>query len=270
MNDFKKRKVLVVGGASGFGLGCARELLRRGAHVAIGDVNPVSLRKAAAQLKSSRLVTIAMDVTSTSSVKKAVATCARRLGGLDTLVNSAGILAITPFEEVTEKEWDRILAVNLKGVFLCCQAASPLLRKSGRGRIVNISSDAGKIGFPFITPYSAAKAGMIGLSRAIAAEVARDGVTVNCLCPVGAPDTAMGQWGLAWKMKRSGLSAEEIKAQTGQSNPIQRNCTVEDVTNAILFFVSDESGFLTGQALDVDGGSINMRGLPGAAREKKL
>ncbi len=269
MNNFKNRKVLVVGGASGFGLGCARELLKRGARVAIGDVNQASLRKAAGQLKNARLVTVAMDVTSLSSVRKAVAKCARRLGGLDTLVNSAGILAITPFEEVSEKEWDRILSVDLKGVFLACQAASPLLRKSGRGRIINISSDAGKIGFPFIAPYSAAKAGMIGMSRSIGAELARDGVTVNCICPVGAPDTAMGQWGLAWKMKRSGLSAEEIKAQTGQGNPIQRNCTVEDVTNAILFFISDESGFLTGQALDVDGGSINVRGLPGASKATK-
>ena len=111
-----------------------------------------------------------MDVSSGSSVRSAVTKCAAEFGGLDGLINSAGIIQVTPLAEVSEAEWDRVLAVNLKGAFLCSQAAAPLLCKSSRGRIVNIASDAAKIGFPLICHYTAAKAGLAGLGRGLAAE----------------------------------------------------------------------------------------------------
>jgi NAD(P)-dependent dehydrogenase (short-subunit alcohol dehydrogenase family) len=183
-------------------------------------------------------------------------------------VNSAGIIEVTPLAEISEEEWDRILAVNLKGAFLCSQAAAPLLCNSARGRIVNISSDAAKIGFPLICHYTAAKAGLAGLSRGLAAELASRGITVNTVCPVGAPETGMGQQLLRWKTKKSGQTEQQVRAAAARGNPIGRNCEVADVVNAVLFILSSASSFLTGQSLDVDGGLINVHGLPGVARHE--
>ena len=151
-------------------------------------------------------------MTSGESVRAAVAACEDAFGGLDALVNSAGVIRFTPLDEITEAEWDLVVGVDLKGVFLCCQAAAPLLRKSGRGRIVNLSSDAGKIGFLLISTYVTAKHGVIGLTKTLAAELAPDRVTVNCICPVGTPETTMGQDVLAAKIATTGATAEQIMA----------------------------------------------------------
>jgi meso-butanediol dehydrogenase / (S,S)-butanediol dehydrogenase / diacetyl reductase len=263
MGDFDGVKVLITGGASGFGLACAKRLIECGASVVAGDIDKANLRRAEKFLDSSRARVMELDVSRAASVRAAVSACASELGGLDCLVNSAGIIRVAPLEEVSEEEWDRVLAVNLKGAFLCAQAAAPWLIKSGRGRIVNIASDAAKIGFPLICHYTAAKAGLAGLGRGLAAELAVYGVTVNTVCPVGAPDTGMGQQLLRWKAEKSGLSEGQVRAAAAAGNPISRNCEVTDVVNAVLFFLSSGSDFLTGQSLDVDGGRVNVRGLPG-------
>ncbi|MEX0643137.1 MAG: SDR family oxidoreductase [Pirellulales bacterium] len=267
--DFDGVRFLITGAASGFGLACAAELIRQGAKVAIGDVNAAALRQAETVLNTSRAMSIEMDVSSAGSVRKAVERCVAEFDGLDGLVNSAGIIQVTPLAEVSEEEWDRILAVNLKGAFLCSQAAAPLLCKSARGRIVNISSDAAKIGFPLICHYAAAKAGLAGLGRALAAELALHGVTVNTVCPVGAPDTGMGQQLLRWKTQNSRQTEQQVRTAAARGNPIGRNCVVADVVNAVLFFLSSASSFLTGQSLDVDGGLVNVHGLPGVTRPEK-
>jgi len=267
--DFDGVKVLVTGGASGFGLGCAKELLRCGARVAICDNNSTQLREVKASLKSAGGLAIDMDVTSAESVRKGFAMCATEFGGLDGLVNSAGIIRVAPLVEVTEQEWDQVLSVNLKGAFLCAQAAVPLLCKSSRGRIVNIASDAAKIGFPLICHYAASKAGLAGLGRALAAELACLGITVNTICPCGAPDTGMGQQLLQWKAQKSGQTEQQVRAAAAQGNPVGRNCEVSDVVNAVLFFLSSAASFLTGQSLDVDGGRVNVQGLPGVSRREK-
>ena len=260
-------RALVTGGASGFGLGVARALLDEGASVAIGDVHAGRLDEAAEALgRGDRLLPIALDVTSGDSVRAAVAACESAFGGLDALVNSAGIIRFTPLDEITEEEWDLVVGVDLKGVFLCSQAAAPLLRKSGRGRIVNLSSDAGKVGFPRITTYVAAKHGVIGLTKSLAAELAPDRVTVNCICPVGTPDTTMGRDVLAAKVAATGETDERIMAAAAANVPIGRNSTTADVVNAVMFLLSDASGFITGATIDVDGGLINtapVRGVTG-------
>jgi NAD(P)-dependent dehydrogenase (short-subunit alcohol dehydrogenase family) len=263
MDDFDGVRILITGGASGFGLACAKALLDQGAKVAIGDINDAQLRQAETMLASSRALAIELEVSSAESVRTAVAKCASKFDGLDGLVNSAGIIQVSPLAEVSEDEWDHVLAVNLKGAFLCSQAAAPLLCKSNRGRIVNIASDAAKIGFPMICHYTAAKAGLAGLGRGLAAELATYGITVNTVCPVGAPDTGMGQQLLKWKTAKSGLTEQQVRAAAAQGNPIGRNCEVGDVVNAVLFFLSSASSFLTGQSLDVDGGLVNVHGLPG-------
>ena len=261
------RRALVTGGASGFGLGVARALLEQGASVAIGDVHRGRLDEAAGSLgRGERLLPIEMDVTSRDSVRAAVAACEEAFGGLDALVNSAGVIRFTPLDEITEEEWDLVVGVDLKGVFLCCQAAAPLLRRSGRGRIVNLGSDAGKIGFPRISTYVTAKHGVIGLTRTLAAELAPDRVTVNCVCPVGTPDTTMGQDVLAAKISSTGATAEQIMAATAANVPVGRNGATADVVNAVMFLLSDASDFITGTTIDVDGGLINtapVRGVRG-------
>jgi NAD(P)-dependent dehydrogenase (short-subunit alcohol dehydrogenase family) len=269
MREYDGVNILITGGANGFGLACAKALLDQGAKVAICDINASQLRRAETMLNSAHALPIEMDVSSASSVRMAVAKCVSVFGSLDGLVNSAGVIRVAPLAEVSEAEWDHVLGVNLKGAFLCSQATAPLLCKSSRGRIVNIASDAAKIGFPLICHYTAAKAGLAGLSRGLAAELASRRVTVNTVCPVGAPDTGMGQQLLRWKTEKSGMTEQQVRAAAAQGNPIGRNCEVGDVVNAVLFFLSSASSFLTGQSLDVDGGLVNLHGLPGVSQRAK-
>lgn len=262
-NDPEPRRALVTGGASGLGYAVAKALLTKGASVTIGDVDETALAAAVKTLESKRLTALKLDVTSRDSVRSVVSRTVEKFGGLDTLVNSAGVIDFTPLEEISEEEWCRVVNVDLKGVFLCCQAAAPHLRASGRGRIVTISSDAGKKGVALISSYCASKFGVIGFSRAIAGELAPYGVTVNCVCPIGVASTRMGEKVLDWLAGHTGDSKSRILASRAQGIPLGRMPTAEDVVNAIMFFIADESAYLTGEALDVDGGMLNTSLIPG-------
>lgn len=169
------RRVLVTGGASGFGLAIARTLLAQRAQVAIGDIDSEQLQEATRSLdKDDDVLPLELDVTSPVSVQSAVEACQETFGGLDTLINSAGVIHFAPLSEIREADWDRVVDIDLKGPFLCSQAAAPLLCKSGqRGRIVNIGSDAAKIGCPMILSYCAAKFGVVGLTNGKLARQAR-------------------------------------------------------------------------------------------------
>ena len=257
-NRSNPRRVLVTGGADGFGLATARALLDRGHQVGIGDVDSRKLERASRTLNHPHLLPIGLDVTSRQSARAAVEACRTGFGGLDALINSAGVIHMTPLDEITEKEWNHVIDVDLKGTFLCSQAAAPLLRRSGRGRIVNLGSDAARIGCPQIVPYCAAKFGVVGLTKSLAAELAADGVTVNCVSPVGVSTTGMGRSVLQRKIELSGQAPEEILAATAAEIPLQRNPTTADIVHAILFFLSEESAFLTGVVLDVDGGMLSI------------
>ncbi|HKZ92795.1 MAG TPA: SDR family oxidoreductase [Candidatus Limnocylindrales bacterium] len=257
------RKALVTGGGSGFGLEIARRLVDARARVAVMDISEPGLQAAAEELGPA-LLPIRADVRDAGQVADAVRLAAERFDGLDTLVISAGIIHIKPLAEVSEADWDLTLDVNLKGAFLAMQAAAPYLVASGpgRGRIVAISSDAGKRGFSWIQAYTASKFGLLGLVESVAVELAGSGVTVNAACPVGAPTTAMGRQVLDFKMRATGKAAVDIVAAAAKTNPLGRNATEGDVAAAVTFFISDEAAFLTGVALDVDGGA-HLGFLPG-------
>lgn len=258
-----RRRALVTGGASGLGYGVAAALLHAGAQVAIGDLNQERLDATSASLENSSLLSLHLDVTSKHSVQGAVDRCVSEFGGLDTLINCAGIFSLRRFQEIPEDDWDRMMAINLKGVFLCCQAAAPHLCQSGRGRIVTLSSDAGQKAYPMISAYCASKFGVIGFSQAIAGELAPYGVTVNCVCPIGITSTAMGQQVLDVLVKATGKSAAELLRDREQSVPLGRMARVEDVVNAVLFFLKEESSFLTAETLNVDGGVLGTGLVPG-------
>ena len=257
------RKALVTGGASGFGLEIARRLHSAGSHVALVDLAGDKLARARAELGGKTLA-LSADVRSPDAVRGAVQSAVDAFGGLDTLIVSAGVIHIKPLEQVSESDWDLTLDVNLKGAFLTAQAAADHLRVSGRGRVVAISSDAGRRGFAWIQAYNASKFGLIGLVESLAVELAPERVTVNCVCPVGCPTTGMGQEVLDWKIRRADATAEEIMSATARTNPLGRNATQSDIADAVMFFVSDEADFLTGVALDVDGGA-HLGFFPGAS-----
>jgi NAD(P)-dependent dehydrogenase (short-subunit alcohol dehydrogenase family) len=254
--DFSPRRLaLVTGGASGIGLGVAERLVGLGAEVAIADL-PAALDRLDEAARG-RFVPIAMDVTDDASVVVGVASATRQLGGLDTVVNCAGVFQFRAIEAITTAEWDWILDVNLRGTFLVMREAMPHLKASGRGRVVNIASDAGKRGWPLIGAYVASKFGVVGLTQAIAAEVAPDGVRVNAVCPATVSETGMGQVVLAQKVELGyGDTAAEVLERGAASFPLKRLGRVHDVVEAVMFLISESSGWITGESINVDGGSL--------------
>jgi meso-butanediol dehydrogenase/(S,S)-butanediol dehydrogenase/diacetyl reductase len=246
------RTALITGGASGFGLATARRLAELGARVVIADISDEQLERA--RSLDPRLVTMRLDVTDAREVSAVVAAAQHELGGIDTLVLSAGVIHVKPLAEVTERDWDTTLDINLKGAFLVAQAAAPALRASGRGRVVAISSDAGKRGYPWIQAYAASKFGLIGLIESLAVELSPDRVTANCVCPGSCPTTGMGRSLTAWKAEQAGISLEEMLDRMGASFPLGRPVSEDDVVGAIEYLLSDQASFITGVSLDVDGG----------------
>jgi NAD(P)-dependent dehydrogenase (short-subunit alcohol dehydrogenase family) len=249
------RRALVTGGASGLGLGAAHRLQQAGAAVAVADL-PAALDRLGADAAAG-LVKIPMDVTDDASVAAGVAAAAKALGGLDTLVNSAGVFQFRRLEAIATAEWDRILDVNLRGTFLAMREAMPHLKASRRGRIVNISSDAGKTGFPLLAAYCASKFGVVGLTQAVAVEVAPEGVRVNAVCPGTIAETGMGRVVIEQKIELGyGKSEEEVVRRGADSFPLRRVGTIADVVEAILFLISEGSGWITGESINIDGGSL--------------
>ncbi|QYB00187.1 SDR family oxidoreductase (plasmid) [Rhodococcus sp. USK10] len=252
------RRVFVTGGASGMGREIARKLRAEGAQVAIGDLPGPQLASA----DDDGLIGVECDVTDVAGVHAAVGQAVEALGGLDTLVLSAGIIHIKPIAEVAEADWDRLMAVNLRGAFFCIQAAAPTLQASSRGVIVAIGSEAGRTGSPLVHAYAASKAGLHSVVQSAAAELA-PGVRVNAVAPVSTPGTGMGRDILNWKTARTGRSDDEVLASVAQTFPLQRACTPADVADVVMFLVSDHASYMTGQIVDVDGGAALHR-IPGA------
>lgn len=246
------RKALVVGGASGFGLATARKLHALGVAVAIADINAAQLEAAAATMPG--IFTCAMDVTDRQSVQDGVEAAREALGGLDTLVNSAGVFRYKAFADLSQKDWDWMMNINLRGTMFTCQAALPAINASGRGRIVSISSISGLRGGPMFSDYAASKFGVIGLMQSIALEVGMHGTTVNCICPGSVPTTGMGADISREKQQMRGADAAQVAAQDAADTPMRRLGTASEIADSVLYLVSDSAAWITGHALVIDGG----------------
>ena len=256
------RKALITGGASGFGREVARRLGEAGARIALLDIDLERAAATAAGLPGEGHLGVGADVRSLEQTATAVGGAAEALGGIDTVVISAGVFTMGPIEQISEADWDRTIEINLKGAFTTLRAAAAPLRASGRGRVVTIASDAGRRGFPTQSAYVSSKFGLVGFTESIAAELAPDGVHVNGVCPVYCPTTTMGGEVVEAKVERDSKDADAVIASAAATNPLGRNATEGDVADAVLFLISEQASFLTGVLLDVDGGA-RLGSVPG-------
>ncbi len=251
--NFTDKRVLVTGSSRGIGFAVAEAFVDAGARVAINGRTEQSVGAAIGRLNGrGRLVAAPGDVGTVPGCESVVKTATDAFGGLDILVNSAGIGAGRPIEDSDEAMWDAHIDVNLKGTFFCCRAALPALRTS-KGNIVNIASDAGLMGVPGITVYCASKGGVVNMTRAMALEVAPD-VRVNCVCP-GYVDTDM--------IRRDHIDKKDDPAAAEHRMmdyaPMKRIGTPPEISQAVLYLASCEARFVTGAALAIDGGTTAGR-----------
>lgn len=238
---------VVTGGGRGIGKAIALRFAREGADIAIIDVLGENAEAVAKEVRTlgRRVVVKVADVSDFQAIRAATAEIASELGRIDVLVNNAGVEKRAPFLEIDPKDWQRQLDVNLTGTFYCSQAAAPEMAKHGYGRIINVSSVAGLIGPIDLAAYGASKAGVIGLTRAAALDLADFGVTVNAIAP-GPIETELmlGAW-----------TAEALRERP-QHGAIARFGTVDEIAHTALFLASPDSGFITGVTVSADGGAV--------------
>ena len=246
---------IVTGGAGGIGAAISQNFAQEGARVVIADrdLTTAEVTQQAIERAGGRALAIQVDVTKRTEVERLVQRGLDAFGQLDILVNNAGITSIHPFTAISEDEWDRVLAVNAKGTFLCCQLVAPVMIARKFGRIINISSQAGITGQAYMAHYVASKFAVVGLTQALALELGPHGITVNAVCP-GDVATDMQVQVLEGLSALRGMSREALVAQSIQRCPLGRLETPQDVAEAVLFLASQAAGFITGEALNVSGG----------------
>jgi 3-oxoacyl-[acyl-carrier protein] reductase len=240
------RVAIVTGGGGGLGEGICGSLATAGAAVAAVDVAREEAERVAERVSSggARCIAVEADVSDKGCVEAMVENVVGEFGGVDILVNNAAIYPLRPWTEIEEEEWDRVLAVNLKGYFLCARAAFPHMRDRGHGRIVNVASITFFIGWSGFLDYVSSKGAVIGFTRTLAREVGPDGVTVNAISPGAFPTAA----------ERVHPDQEALNTRILEQQCLKRRGTPEDVGNLVTFLASDAASFITGQTVMIDGG----------------
>jgi 3-hydroxybutyrate dehydrogenase len=253
------KHALVTGGARGIGAACARALLARGARVTLAGRDAAALTAAQASMQASaqdaQVATQVLDVADEDSVRAGFAAAVERFGRIDILINNAGQAAAAPFVKTEAALWRRMLDVNLTGTFHCTQAALPAMLEAKWGRVVNVASTAGLTGYRYAAAYTAAKHGVVGLTRALALEVATKGVTVNAVCP-GYTETDIVRDAVANIVAKTGRSEDEARAELAAGNPQKRLVQSDEVANAVVWLCLAESAAMNGQSIAVAGGEV--------------
>ncbi|WP_407165348.1 SDR family NAD(P)-dependent oxidoreductase [Bradyrhizobium sp. ORS 111] len=245
----------ITGAGSGIGAATAIALAKAGVRVSIAGRRMEALQATAALLGDRAGAIVAIDVTDAAAVTKGVAQIEAGAGPIDILVNNAGKAASAPFDKTDTALWSDMLASNLSSVFLVTHSVLPGMAQRGRGRVINVASTAGLTGYAYVSAYVAAKHGVVGLTRALALEYARRGVTVNAVCP-GYTDTPLVADAAANIVAKTGRSEREARAALAKVNPMQRLVTPEEVADAVLWLASEGASSINGQAVAVAGGEV--------------
>ncbi len=252
---FDGRVALVTGAGRGLGRGIALALAREGADLAIVDVYLADGTAKEVEKIGRRELTIEADVSKNNEVEHAVEETLKNLGKIDILVNNAGIARIASVIDMKEEDWDATFGVNVKGVFLFCKAVAKHMIRQGSGRIINVASDAGKTGEPFLAAYSASKFAVIGFTQAFALEMAPYNINVNAVCP-SFVDTKMNDYIIEQMSKLESKSPDQVRNEMKSNIPLGRVAVPDDIAKVVMFLASDESSFITGQAINVTGGGM--------------
>jgi 3-oxoacyl-[acyl-carrier protein] reductase len=240
------RVAVVTGGGGGLAEGICARLARDGAAVACADVSPEKAERVAGQVAASggRSLAVGVDVSDKGSVDAMVGRVVEEFGGVDVLVNNAAIYPRRAWTEIEEKEWDRVMAVNLKGYFLCARAVYPHMKERGGGSIVNVSSITFFVGWTLLLDYVTSKGGIVGFTRTLAREVGPEGINVNAIAPGAFPTDA----------EKIHPDQEGYNRWVLDQQSIKRRGTPDDIGNLIAFLASDEASFISGQTVGIDGG----------------
>jgi meso-butanediol dehydrogenase/(S,S)-butanediol dehydrogenase/diacetyl reductase len=249
--------VAITGAARGMGRGIAERFAAEGAAVTLADRDPsvVDVAAEVADATGAETLGVVCDVTDQRSVDAFVGAIDDRFGRLDVLINNAGTITISKLDDLTLEAWNRVLAVNTTGAFLCAKAVLSLMRRAGKGgRILNAASGQARQGFIYTPHYAASKFGVIGLTQSLAKELAADQITVNAYCP-GIVGTDMWDYNdREWGRLLGNYGPGELMAEWVAGIPLGRAGTNDDVANLLLFLASDEASYITGQSINVDGG----------------
>ena len=256
MRRFEDKVVVVTGASRGIGLGIAERFAREGAKICV-SANERTVLDVGAHLRDAGYdaIGIEADVTDKAQVKGLYAEVAAKLGEVDVSVQNAGVITIAKLSDLTESEWDKVLAVNTKGVFLCCQEAATRMLAAGKpGRLINTASGQARQGFVYTPHYAASKFGVIGITQSLAKELAPTGITVNAFCP-GIITTDMWSYNdEAWGKLLGNYKPGELMAEWVENIPMKRAGTDQDVAGLVAFLASDDASYITGQTVNVDGG----------------
>ncbi len=245
----EEKKALVTGAGQGIGKAIALELARRGADVTVCELNPQTAEETAREVAAlgRKALALLVDVTDHAGVVEAVERSVEHFGRIDILVNNAGWDEVQPFVETGPEFWDKVIEINLKGVIYFSHAVCKRMMEAGAGKIVNIGSDAGRVGSLGETVYAGAKGGVIAFTKSLAREMARHGIHVNCVCP-GPTDTDLFR-----------ALPEKVRLALERAIPFRRVARPEEIARAVAFFASPDSDYVTGQVLSVSGG-LTMAG----------